>query len=764
FKKLDEDFTQSGISFKKLDENAPLEPIDRITPIKKKISQVYDHKVKGSIVKINQFIGKGKTWTKDKITAVKGLDPKKLLFLKIGVVGCIFIIVFGMVGITVYRNSEHRAFAIAARYEGQEDYESAIETYKQILETNPESIRAKKGLGFLYLDHLKDLSRAEGYLREVALLSEDPDVQRRMQDIFPVITVSPQEDNTIYTDLIDVELSTTASGATIIYTIENSDGKTPFTEYRHPITLKDGENIIAAKGISSYGFESDTYRFHFTVDMEDKFVSFNNIALENAMKEAMGKQSSYQLKESDMNSIYTMQILGDSIIINEAIAAIEGLDEAKRTWGNWGDLRDLGKLKNLKELAIHFQEGGSDFDFIASISSLEHLTINDANINHVEFIRNNTGLTYLDLSYNEIESLNGIQGLSNLAYLDLKENRIRDVYHISNLTTLKNLYIMGNPVEDVGILRTLEGLESFSFATNSKTEYDFLANMKELTKLDLGNYSANRIAAGADGRDLAALSQLTSLEYLSLAGTGVRDVTALSSLQNLQFLDLSNNEVNAEGMVTIGKLANLATLNLKGNQIDDGLANLANLGELKHLNLSLNNGIEDFSGLAFCTKLETLVMKSVRLSDFHSIASLGELKYLDLENNQLENVVFVNTPKLEYVNLGRNNINKMPNIDNLSSIEVMLLKNNPITDITALATAGDSSLVLLDISNARIEDAAAFANMTELAFLNISGNNQMVNMSAFDNMQDVKIIPVNATEEVIPKVDDSDLTFNLLRK
>ncbi|AOY75761.1 leucine-rich repeat domain-containing protein [Clostridium formicaceticum] len=751
FKKLDDTEEEAKIHFRKLNDDEVFTPVDRITPIKEKMVSAYNDKVKSSKDNLDKRISKGKAFINDKATQLKETDPKKLLFLKIGVVACVLLLIFAIVGVNFYRNSEHRAFAIAEKYENKEDYEGALEAYYLILEKNPNNLLAKERIGFLYLEYLEDYWMAENYLREVALLSEDPAVQLRLSNLFPVITVSPEEDDTVYKDFITVELATTASDAVIYYSLINNSGESPFTEYYQPIVLDDGENIILAQGISTYGFESDVYTFVFHVNVDDKFVVFDNAALEEAIKGALGKSQQATLKESDIYSISSIQMLGNRIAINKDIIEAEELKEENMTAGNWNDLGDLGKLKNLKELMIYHQPSARDFQFVASLPSLENLTITATGLEDIQFLKDNQQLNYLNLSNNKIQGLNGIQDLSNLQYLDLSHNRVNDVYHISNLTALKKLYLGGNSIEDVNILRKLQELEELSVATNSNTDYEFLGSMTGLKKLDLSNPSNARVSGGDDGRDISGLSQLTSLEDLSLAGCGVKNVEALSDLQNLKYLDLSRNAINAEALKTIGKLSALETLNLEDNQIDEGLSSLTNLGSLKDLNLSSNSGIDDFDSLASYPKLESLTLKGVRLSDFSSISSLSGLRYLNLENNSLEEITFRNMPNLEYLNLAGNNISQMPDIAKLPNIKVAILKNNGITDITTLEATKGSSLLLLDLSNNRITDAAAFAAMKNLKFLNISRNNQMVNMSVFDNMGHMKVIPVNGREADIPR-------------
>lgn len=754
FKKIDETDSSAQISFKKLDENEVFQPVDRLAPIKNKINETYNNQIKVNLNKINGYIkdsfSKANKVLKNKVNQLKGLDRKRVM--KIGIISSVslLLVLSSIIAINVYLKSEHRAFAIAEKYEKQQEYSKAVEAYKEILEKDSGNLIAKEKIGFIYLDNLQKYELAEEYLREVALLSDSSEIKERMKSIFPIISVNPTESEKVYSDLITVELFATGEDTKIYYSTSSNGENNSFVLYDKPIELEDGKNVITAKAISFYGYESESVSFSFNVDLADKFVTFDNRYLENKIKIALDKSEDSRLKESDMNGIYSLYIIGDKLFINEEPVYMNTFNNEEVAAVNWGDLSELNKLINLKELSIYSQLNITTFNFISNMSNLEKLIISNSNISDFKFIKGNSKLTYLDLSNNNIGDLNGIQNLSQLKYLNLTRNSITDVYHISNLINLTHLFISENPIEDVSVLKNLKNLEELALTTQNKYEYEFLANMNKLKKVDLGNYSKNKAYIGGDGRDLSALSKLTSLEYLSLAGCGIKKIEALGNLSNLKKLDLSYNNVIGEELEIINKISNLEILNLENNSINEALPDFTNLKKLKSLNLSYNPRIENVESSSFTQTLEVLLMKGVRLSSFSDIASMSSLKHLDLENNYLTEVTLGQMTNLEYLNLGKNKIKKLPDIYKLPNIKVLIFNNNPIEDISELNNVGSISLILMDLSNCRIKDASPFAKMKTLQYLDVSNNNEMVNMSAFDDLDSVMIIPYNATKESIP--------------
>jgi len=559
FKKLDQDTDNVGFSFKKIDENTAYAPIDRMTPIK--------NKVKAFTGKIKEKIDASKLFVNNKIAYIKKLDTKKQTAIKIGLLSCTLLILVGTIGFRIYITSEQGAFSAAARYEKQQEYTSAIEIYKDILEKNPNNLIVKEKLGLIYLDYLRDMTLAERYLLDVINNSEDPSIRERFNYIFPIVVANPfPDDDKVYTDLISVELTLTAPNAKIMYSIRNSEGETPFTEYTGFITLSDGENTVIARGISSYGLESEPYIFSFNVNVEDKFIEFSNVDLENKIKGALGTSNIGRLRQSDINNIYSIHIIGDSISINQRPEEDEESFEAiNLEKGNWNNLQDLIKFKNLQELVIAYQSDVGALDFIGSLSNLKKLTLINSNINNLQFLVKGEHLEYLDLSNNQIQSLNGIQGILNIKNLNLSHNLINDAYHLSNLTGLTTLHITENQIEDITVLDSLVELEEFYFDDDLNIDYEFLSNMTKLKNLYVKNHSNNRFLYNHDSRDISAISKLSSLEYLTLSGIGIRDIENLSSLANLKYLDLSFNNITLDGLNYLGKLSNLEYLNLEGN-------------------------------------------------------------------------------------------------------------------------------------------------------------------------------------------------------
>ena len=253
----------------------------------------------------------------------------------------------------------------------------------------------------------------------------------------------------------------------------------------------------------------------------------------------------------------------------------------------------------------------------------------------------------LDLSSREISSLDGIEQLRNLIRLNLQNNQINDIARLQNLTKLEYL------------------------------------------NLEKNNFS-----------DLAPLKSLTNLEYLNInSNESLRDFTPIESLVNLRKLSMGNLPISGEKL-DFNALEDLEYLYLRNCQLSD-INFISSLSNLKYLNLHSNADIQSIEPLKNLIKLEKLILANVSIQDqMIFLADLGQLKYLNLRNTRISNIsVLANMPNLEYLNLHSNaKIGSITPIKDLSKLEHLILRNVPINDERDVLS-GFSNLQTLNIRN-----------------------------------------------------------------
>ena len=202
---------------------------------------------------------------------------------------------------------------------------------------------------------------------------------------------------------------------------------------------------------------------------------------------------------------------------------------------------------------------------------------------------------------------------------------------------------------------------------------DSFRNLKFLRQLDL---------SGIKLKEFKNLEGLNNLHELSLINNELQEFPeSLLALTELRMLSLGHNQLT-ELPESLGKLVNLERLELYLNSLSDsGSDSLANLKNLKVLNLSSNQGIPDiFEKLL---DLEVLIISNNKLRTFPtSIFSLNNLKKLILNNNHLSSLPtqFGNLVSLQFLDLSDNWLTSLPDtVANLSNLVDLNLKNNMLS-------------------------------------------------------------------------------------
>ena len=125
----------------------------------------------------------------------------------------------------------------------------------------------------------------------------------------------------------------------------------------------------------------------------------------------------------------------------------------------------------------------------------------------------------------------------------------------------------------------------------------------------------------------AAMRRLTKLEARD---RGITDLSGLEFATNLQHIELPLNPIS--NLAPLATLVQLHTLYLWRCEITDVMP-LANLTQLKYLDLSHNDRIIHISPLANLTQLVELNLSHNRIVDVNSLAHLTNLELLYIEGN-----------------------------------------------------------------------------------------------------------------------------------
>lgn len=239
--------------------------------------------------------------------------------------------------------------------------------------------------------------------------------------------------------------------------------------------------------------------------------------------------------------------------------------------------------------------------------------------------------------------------------------------------------------------------------------YNFVSKITRLSRT--GSHGTYKVIVN----DLTGIEYLTSLTELYLSNNRIKDLTPLANLTNLKKLDLSYNQEISD-LSPLSKLNNLTELIIYVNKIED-LTPLANLTNLERLSMTANQ-ISDTTPLAKLTNLVYLDLGSNPITNLSGISGLININKLDLRNNT------------SYYKL-----KDLSPLSNLTNLTELYLDSNRIEDLSPLV--GMVKLESLGLSENNVKELTALTNLVNINKLFLDDNREL-------NIEKLKVLHSNA--------------------
>ena len=306
---------------------------------------------------------------------------------------------------------------------------------------------------------------------------------------------------------------------------------------------------------------------------------------------------------------------------------------------------------------------------------------------HGVIVNSDGRVTELHLNNNNLVGPlpNALGNLTALVDLRLHENQLTgEIPSLSGLTSLVNAYMQRNQLSgSIPSLRGLTELQALWLQHNQLTgEFPVVTGATNLYDVD---FSSNRLTG-----EIPNLSVHTALSYLYLADNQLTgEIPDLTTLTALSELNLSQNQLTGMVPASLGKLDNVVSVVLWGNQltgpIPDELSTPPKKGTLITLNLSQNQLTGKIpESLGDHTNLQTLYLWGNRLTgDIPDLSGLTKVVYLSLSRNQLTGAIPAWLGGLSsVVELYLNNnqlTGEIPDLSSLTSVAYLYLHANQLT-------------------------------------------------------------------------------------
>lgn len=297
----------------------------------------------------------------------------------------------------------------------------------------------------------------------------------------------------------------------------------------------------------------------------------------------------------------------------------------------------------------------------------------------IDGFKGSAQLETIILSNNQINQIekNCFKSTTNLKFLDLSSNNLTTLFS-DNLKALKYLNLAYNSFTQFPKLNP--ALEELDMKSNKlSTNSSLIIGENNLKKLNLSNNELITIARNFLGNSL-------KLETLDLSFSAIRFIEKNSFTDSSKILNLNLEYNYIQDLQFLEPLSSIKILNLKENGLQS--IKLTN-PELKYINLA-NNEINNVEFDANLMNLKSLILTNAKLSSFNFS-------------------VFDRVPNIKHLYLVRSEITKVGEVFNkLRKIEDIYLSGNPQLRLDISSELKFTTLKSIDLS---------FCNLTRLDVL-----------------------------------------------
>lgn len=197
---------------------------------------------------------------------------------------------------------------------------------------------------------------------------------------------------------------------------------------------------------------------------------------------------------------------------------------------NIRDIRPLAQLKNLESLNLDYNEI-SDISALSNLSNLQAVSLEHNQLQDVSALAQKAHLTRLFLSNNPNLDLNSLK-TSALAELTVNESNIQNLNFLKNNPALTSITMSGNRLTSLAGIEAAKNLTSFTAAQDQIQSLNISGTQSSLKELSL---SGNAL------KNLEGVNQFKALENLDVSKNKITSVAISTPNNTITYIDLSHN-------------------------------------------------------------------------------------------------------------------------------------------------------------------------------------------------------------------------------
>lgn len=308
-----------------------------------------------------------------------------------------------------------------------------------------------------------------------------------------------------------------------------------------------------------------------------------------------------------------------------------------------------------------------------------------------------------------ITTLEDLLEMTNLTYINLDgETGIASFEPLRRMAQLKTLSLNRCGLTDAQFsqLSSVIWLQSLSVQTNELTS---LSPITAFTSLRTLNAAGNKI------KTVPALSRMSGLTDLNLSGNALTSLTFLNGNTSVKTLNISNNLIT--DLTPLATCPALSSLDAASNLITSA-APLAGCMRIETLNLS-HNDITKLDDLQALSSLMNLNVSGTKITSIDPLARLPQLTALNVSDTEIRDFTIFAGSGLKNLSAANCGISNLTSMVMLSSLEILDVSGNYLTDIGEVALM--YQLSVLNLKGNFITDFTALLNCSKLTSVNCSG-------------------------------------------
>lgn len=366
--------------------------------------------------------------------------------------------------------------------------------------------------------------------------------------------------------------------------------------------------------------------------------------------------------------------------------------------------------------SLYFLGANIDYEIenFSAMPNLKGLSLNGSGVKALGNIETFDSLEFLSLNMTDVYDISKIATLPNLKALSFYYNdNITNLDDISSMPNLKKLKIEDMNIVELNIDPTVTNLESLTIEDTEIRNLDFISDCNNLTELVL-----------LDNSEVSAMP----------------DLSALTNLESLKVQTKQDNNYSTDFIIG---LTNLKTLHIAGSLSSFyPISTLTNLEELYIDAFTYPNNMTELGDLHNLEKLTVVGNSDNYIFDTSYLASLKNLKYLDLYDcKYVKGDALFNLENLEYLALSNfsGNFEKIEELKNLQNLNITDID---IHDNVYIETNGFITNASYEGSKELSEFYDQLGQLTNLEVLEI-GKNNIDSVEFARNLTNLKTLYVN---------------------